>query len=362
MLDKLRIGPKLLLAPVLVLALLIVSSTGAYYAYLRQNQAFETIVQHRAARIRDAADLMAEVQQAHARVYQLLTWLSASFSHARVEALAQDIHARHGAIERRFDALARHTAPGSPERSLLDQSESAHARYLAAVLDVLELSQTDHSMSANAMSKAERAFGAMAQRLAELSRLERELSERASQAAAGDFKTVSTLMPVLVALSIILSLGITMAVRNALLREIRGISDTATDLASGKLTVRQRVYGSDEIAETSRVLDTTIRNLSTTLKDILASAQSIGDASRDIARQANGVPDVSGSIMQMGQITQHNSVLVEEAAAAARNLQQQATNLSRAMAGFRLDEPEPVPPDGGAPKGKAQLRLAAARA
>jgi methyl-accepting chemotaxis protein len=57
------------------------------------------------------------------------------------------------------------------------------------------------------------------------------------------------------------------------------------DLAEGNLTVRQRVYGRDEIAETSRALDTSIRNLNTTLKTILASAQSI-DSARVKSRRA----------------------------------------------------------------------------
>ncbi|HEY0062198.1 MAG TPA: Tar ligand binding domain-containing protein, partial [Telluria sp.] len=50
MLGRLRIGPKLLLAPGLVLLLLVASSGGAYWALWRQNQSLESIVQVRAAR------------------------------------------------------------------------------------------------------------------------------------------------------------------------------------------------------------------------------------------------------------------------------------------------------------------------
>lgn len=346
MLARLRIGPKLLLAPMMVLVLLIVSSSGAYYAYLRQNQSFNVIVEHRAARIRDAADLVAEVQQVHARVYQLLTWLSASFSVPRIEALTRDIHARHAAIEVRFAALSDQLPVAGTERELLAQSRAAHALYLKAVLDVLELSQADHSMSANAMSKAESAFGTMAHRLAELSSLERALSEQASRGAAADFRTVSILLPLLIAVSVLLSLGITMAVRRALLREVHGIGQAALDLASGNLTVRERVYGSDEIAETSRVLDTSIRNLNTTLKDIAASAQSIDDTSREI--------------VELDQMTQQNSELVHEAAQAAQRLQRQALHLSQAVASFKLDEVGEEA-QSGERRGKGKLHLASRR-
>jgi methyl-accepting chemotaxis protein len=79
----------------------------------------------------------------------------------------------------------------------------------------------------------------------------------------------------------------------------------------------------------------------------------------------------------MDEMTQQNSVLVEEAATAARTLQQQALTLSRAVAAFRLDEavqPPPAAPHaeqdaGGERRGRAgqacaerpYLRLASSR-
>ncbi|MES2318628.1 MAG: methyl-accepting chemotaxis protein [Pseudomonadota bacterium] len=283
MLGRLRIGPKLLLAPGVVLFLLIVSSLGAWYAMVRQNQSLESIVQVHAARIKDATDLVAEAQAAHARSYRLLTGIGGSFSQARIEALVGEIHQRHLAIESKFARLTRHAAAGSAERRFLEQAQAAHGAYVVAIENVIELARGDESIGANAMGKAERAFDMVALRLSELSGFEQQLSEAASQRAADDFKTISTLMPALVALSVILSLAITMAVRRALLKEVGDIGDAAVDLATGNLTVRRHSYGNDEISETSRALDTSIRTLNSTLKNILDSARSIDTASREIA-------------------------------------------------------------------------------
>ena len=283
MLANLRIGPKLLLAPGVVLALLIVSSAGGYYAMVRQNHSLETIVQQRAVHIRAASELVASTQHAHTEVYQLLTWINASFSQARIDGLVRAMHQRHVGIERGLAALAKDTPGGGAERRLVDQAISAQAGYVKAVADVIELAQVDQSMGANAMSKAELAFEAVAHRLADLSKLEQDLSEAAVGDAASDFHVISTLTPLVVAVSVALSLAITMAVRAALLHEIREIGEAATDLANGNLTVKKRVYGRDEIAETSRALDTSIRNLNGTLRTILASARSIDVASREIA-------------------------------------------------------------------------------
>ncbi len=344
MLGRLRIGPKLLLAPGLVLVLLIVSSLGSWYAMVRQNQSLETIVQVRAARIKSATDLVADAQSAHARMYQLLTWIGASFSTTRIDALVAEIHSRHGAISGAFAGMTRNAVPGSAERRLLEQAEVAHVDYVRAIEEVIELAQVDGAIGANAMVKAERAFAMVALRLAELSHLEQQLSEAAWRRAAEDFSTISTVMPLLVTLSVILSLAVSMAVRRSLLREVNDIGQAAHDLASGNLTVRPRDYGRDEIADTSRALDSSIRSLNVTLKDILASARSVGDLA---------------GVLPLDAVTEQKSAQVEQAVAAAGSLQAQAANLARAVAGLKLDQGQapPVPPRGG----KGKLRLASKR-
>ena len=88
---------------------------------------------------------------------------------------------------------------------------------MKAIDDVIELARGDESIGANAMVKAERLFDGVAERLAQLSQFEQQQSETASQRAQADFRTISTLMPLLVALSVMLSLAITVAVRRALL-------------------------------------------------------------------------------------------------------------------------------------------------
>src|SRR6476661_2303571 len=105
MLSRLRIGPKLLLAPGVVLVLLVLLSCGAYLAMLRQNDSLDTIVQQRAAHMRGAAELVASAQRAHAQAYQILTWISGSFPRSRVEPLVRDVQVQQAGIEHGFASL-----------------------------------------------------------------------------------------------------------------------------------------------------------------------------------------------------------------------------------------------------------------
>jgi methyl-accepting chemotaxis protein len=326
MLARLRIGPKLLLAPGVVLVLLVLLSCGAYVAMLRQNGSLDTIVQQRATHMRAASDLVASAQRAHAQAYQILTWISGSFPHSRVEPLVRDVQLQQAAIEHGFARLAglAREAPArhrEAELRYVEQAASAWRLYVAAVRDVIELAQNDQSISANAMAKAERAFGVVAERVTELARREQELSEQASDEAEEEFKTVATLMPVVIALSIAASLAITMAVRRSLLAEIGAIEAAASSLASGDLTVRARLEGDDEIATTSRALDASIRNLNLSLRTILESARSIGSASREIVLGRAGLPARAGvraSLEQTATSMQDLAAAMMETADSAR--------------------------------------------
>ena len=52
--------------------------------------------------------------------------------------------------------------------------------------------------------------------------------------------------------------------------------------------------------------------------------------------QSAGIDQVNTAITQMDQMTQQNAALVEEAAAAARALQEQAERMEQAVSVFRL--------------------------
>ncbi|CDG81281.1 methyl-accepting chemotaxis protein [Janthinobacterium agaricidamnosum] len=305
MLKRLRIGPKLLLAPCLVLILLIASSGAAYYGMVRQNASMENMVKVRLTHLQAAADVAGDTKYVHSNIYQLLAWINGNFAQNRLDALSQQIKSRHAAIEQQLTSLARVSSPA--ERSLVDAAMVALSAYRKAVLDTMEIAHMDLSIAANSMSKAETQFVQLNEQLVKLSTLEKTLSSQAHQEATAEFHTLGLSLCLLVLLSIALSIVVTMTVRKAMLREIRGISDVVVDLAAGKLTVAAQNQGSDEIAETSRVLDQSIANLNQTLRTIRSSVQSIDTASHEIAV---GNMDLSARTeMQAGSLEQTASAM-----------------------------------------------------
>ncbi len=305
MLKKLRIGPKLLLAPGLVLVLLMFLSGAAYYGMVRQNASLENMVQVRAARLKATADVTGDAKYAHANIYQLLAWVNGSFAQARLNGLIVDIGRKHDAIGAQLAALAAISDPA--ERKLVDASVQSLAAYRKSVRETIELAQVDQSIATNSMQKAEKEFVALNGQLAALSTLEKTLSESAYGAAKAEFRTLGMAMAALVLLSIALSMLATFLVRRAMLADIRAISDVVAELAQGRLTAGAGSDGRDEIADTARALDSTIGTLNTALRSILSSVRSIDTASQEIA---TGNLDLSTRTeMQAGSLEQTASAM-----------------------------------------------------
>jgi methyl-accepting chemotaxis protein len=336
MLNKLRIGPKLLLAPMLVLMLLIATAGAAYVGMVRQNASLENLVQVRAARLKTAADVSGEARYAHAHIYQLLAWVNGSFAQARLDALSRDIKSRHAGIATLLRHLDDDTGAPAAERKLITLSLQALAAYRKAVLETMDMAQMDQSIATNSMAIAEKQFLLLNDHLAQLSALEKQLSEQAHAQAKADFHTLNTSMLIMVLLSVALSIGVTVAVRGAMLRDIRAIADVVIALAAGRLAAGRRTEGRDEIADTARMLDQTMANLTQTLTTILGAVHSIDTAAREIASgnldlstrtemQASSLEQTASAMDSLTQAVQANAANARQAcqlAAGASDLAQ----------------------------------------
>jgi methyl-accepting chemotaxis protein len=81
-----------------------------------------------------------------------------------------------------------------------------------------------------------------------------------------------------------------------------------------------------------------------TMDEVVASVKRVTDIMSEIAdasqEQSAGIEQVNLSIIEMDSMTQQNAALVEEAAAAAQSLQDQASELAHVVSIFKLAEGE----------------------
>ena len=79
----------------------------------------------------------------------------------------------------------------------------------------------------------------------------------------------------------------------------------------------------------------------TTMTDIVQSVTRVADVIREITDavtvQSTGISGVNSAISNLDQMTQQNAALVEESAAAAESLREQADNMKRAVSVFKVN-------------------------
>ncbi|MGO4381410.1 methyl-accepting chemotaxis protein [Pseudoduganella sp. RAF53_2] len=105
------------------------------------------------------------------------------------------------------------------------------------------------------------------------------------------------------------------------------------------------------------------------MQRIVDSVQQVAGIMSEIANAGNeqtaGIEQINTAVAEMDSVTQQNAALVEEAAAAARSMQEQAVQLQQAVAVFKIDVSQalprsPVPPPPAAVPVRAALPSSAA--
>jgi len=84
-----------------------------------------------------------------------------------------------------------------------------------------------------------------------------------------------------------------------------------------------------------------VENAGKTMEEVVTSVKRVADIISEIAaasvEQSTGIDQVNNAVTSMDEVTQQNAALVEEAAAAAESLVDQANQLAEAVSVFKLD-------------------------
>ncbi|MES2073520.1 MAG: methyl-accepting chemotaxis protein [Pseudomonadota bacterium] len=139
--------------------------------------------------------------------------------------------------------------------------------------------------------------------------------------------------------------------------EVRNLAQRSAGAAK---EIKQLISDSVEKVELGGKL---VDQAGATMGQIVGSVKQVADIMGEIAaashEQSEGIGQINQAITQMDNATQQNAALVEQAAAAAQSLQDQAANLAQVVSVFKLDETQAIVQ--AAPSGaSSQARIRAA--
>ncbi|MBY0573701.1 MAG: MCP four helix bundle domain-containing protein [Undibacterium sp.] len=116
--------------------------------------------------------------------------------------------------------------------------------------------------------------------------------------------------------------------------EVRNLAQRS---ASAAKEIKELINDSvEKVGQGSRLVDTA----GSTMQEVVESVKRVSDIISEITaagqEQSTGVEQINTSIMAMDSVTQQNSALVEQAAAAAASLQEQSAKLVEAVSVFNI--------------------------
>ncbi|MFZ6798698.1 methyl-accepting chemotaxis protein [Undibacterium sp. Di24W] len=134
--------------------------------------------------------------------------------------------------------------------------------------------------------------------------------------------------------------------------EVRSLAQRS---ASAAKEIKELINDSvEKVGQGSKLVD----SAGSTMQEVVDSVKRVSDMISEITaagqEQSTGIDQINTAIIQMDNVTQQNAALVEEAAAAAATLQEQAENLVKVVSVFKLDHntfnaPPPRPAARSAP-------------
>jgi methyl-accepting chemotaxis protein-1 (serine sensor receptor) len=117
--------------------------------------------------------------------------------------------------------------------------------------------------------------------------------------------------------------------------EVRSLAQRS---ASAAKEIKGLIEASVEHVESGSAL---VENAGQTMNEVVVAVKRVTDIMGEISsaseEQSTGIEEVNRAVSEMDSVTQHNAALVEQAAAAAGSLEEQARRLSEAVAVFRID-------------------------
>jgi methyl-accepting chemotaxis protein len=118
--------------------------------------------------------------------------------------------------------------------------------------------------------------------------------------------------------------------------EVRSLAQRSADAAK---EINRLITDSVDRVKTGKDL---VDNAGETMGEIVSSVQKVTDIMAEITaasqEQSNGISQVNQAITQMDDVTQQNAALVEESAASAKSMEQQAESLVDMVQVFKLDQ------------------------
>jgi len=293
---------KLLIAPGIAIAMLLVFAAVSLWGMHRQSAALSELQETRFARYELASRIAQAVAGAHANVYRALTG-RVGMSEDQYTAASREESERLKQVTVAVAEFSEGALEQGQERTLVLAIAARLAEYRNQASTALELGGADLKLGLTQMQSADEAFVGLSADLKALVAIQEKMSAASYADALLARDRVMSACALILLVALALSLGASVVLSRQVIRPLRAASHIAGRIAVGDLRSEVVVEGNDETTELMLSLKAMQEGLRVIATEVTETSAAVGAAARALTGSTQQVEEASQSQSGAAQAT-----------------------------------------------------------
>jgi methyl-accepting chemotaxis protein len=318
MIMNLKMGKKLLLAPLAVIVFLLIFGAISYIGLFNQQGAINDIYNNRFGAYKSSANMIIDLANVHANVYKVISWGNANYDAKKIESLGKE---QVAVVEKTIQNVKTQLASkilSQEEKKIYQGTLEQLEEYKKPVEGVIDLAGADLNSATMFMGTADDKFQILNKNLESLLALENKLSEGQYNFAMGSFQKVLIISIGVLAAAVIFSLLISFFMTKLIIAPIQKTIKVIEDISQGNLTKRVDVVSRDEIGEMSSHFNAFVEKLHQAIVHVARSSNDVSSAANTLdsaaEQMAAGVEQAAAQVNSVATASEEMSTTSSEIA------------------------------------------------
>jgi methyl-accepting chemotaxis protein len=310
LLMNLKLSKKILIAPVVVIAFLVISGVVSYLSLSNQKSAVEEIFGTRFKSFQTSARLIKDATSVHANLYKVISWAAANYDAKKIDALSKEqIKTLEGATATVGKVLQ--------DKKMTPEVAKAYKTVMVALtayqkdaIGALDLASSDLNMATMFMETADAKFQTLYKDLNDLLDLETKLGQVTYDHSLAGFNTSLTVSTLVMVIAIVVSILLSLLIAKLISTPVHKAIAVIQKIAEGDLTQEIALTSKDEIGMLAQSVDVMRQKMGEAVGGSVATSQNLSEAA---AEQAASLEETSSSLEEMASMTKNNAASTAKA-------------------------------------------------
>ena len=306
--NNLKLGKKILLAPIVVLFFLFILGGGTFYSILMQQGALDDIFNNRFKGYQTSAKLLNDLSTVQGSIARVVNWVAVGHDATEVDQLIKKQIATMEEDVQLTRKMLKNEDMDKAEKKLYQDALTKLLEYQKAAIKVLELAPSGAGGVYAAV--ADQKYDAVNKIVSNLHDLENKLSNQNYVQSVTNFNVTVTLFVIVFIAAVILSIIVSMSVTRMILKPIQETIGVMKKLADGDLTQNIDMESTDEIGELVASVNTMRTKMGNAVGHAMGIATTLSDSSSE---EVAAIEETSASLDEIASMTRQNADNTSEA-------------------------------------------------